>query len=124
MAPPPAVEKGGDIFARERVRIAEIWSSLDTIERLVDNCPHGDEAVKVPEQLPADATGLGIVEAFRGELIHLVFTDAEGKICRYAVKDPSFNNWTAISIAIRNNLIADFPLCNKSMSLSYSGNDL
>jgi Ni,Fe-hydrogenase III large subunit len=64
------------------------------------------------------------VEAFRGELIHLAFTDEDGQICRYSIKDPSFNNWTAISIAIRNNLIADFPLCNKSMALSYSGNDL
>lgn len=124
MAPPPAVENGGDIFARERVRINEIWSTLDTIERLVDNCPHGDERIAVPDKLPANATGLGIVEAFRGELIHLAFTDEEGQICRYSIKDPSFNNWTAISIAIRNNLIADFPLCNKSMALSYSGNDL
>lgn len=124
MAPPPAVENGGDIFARERVRINEIWSTLDTIERLVDNCPHGDERIAVPDKLPARATGMGIVEAFRGELIHLAFTDEDGQICRYAIKDPSFNNWTAISIAIRNNLIADFPLCNKSMALSYSGNDL
>lgn len=124
MAPPAALEIGGDIFARERVRISEIWSTLDTLERLVDNCPHGENKIELPEKLPANAAGTGIVEAFRGELIHLAFTDEAGNIIRYAIKDPSYNNWTAISIAIRNNLIADFPLCNKSMSLSYSGNDL
>ncbi len=124
LAPEPSIEIGGDILARTAVRIGEIWSSLKTIETLVDNCPHGEEKVTVPEILPANANGLGIVEATRGELIHLIFTDEDGKICRYAIKDPSFDNWTAISIAIRDNLIADFPLCNKSMALSYSGNDL
>jgi len=124
MAPPASLETGGDILARTKVRIAEIATTLDTIEKLVDSCPHGEEKITLPAELPANATGLGIVEATRGELIHLIFTDDAGKICRYAIKDPSFENWTAISIAIRDNLIADFPLCNKSMALSYSGNDL
>jgi len=86
--------------------------------------PSGPPSISLPEHLPPNQTGLSIVEAFRGELIHLIFTDEQGKIKRYAIKDPSFNNWTAVSIAIRNNLIADFPLCNKSLALSYSGNDL
>lgn len=124
LAPPATIVSGGDILARTAVRIGEIWSSIETIAKLVDTCPHGEEKVAVPEKLPANATGLGIVEATRGELIHLIFTDEDGKISRYAIKDPSFDNWTAISIAIRDNLIADFPLCNKSMALSYSGNDL
>lgn len=123
LAPPVMTATGGDIFAREMVRIKEIWSSLDTLDRLIDNLPPGDNLVKIPDKLPADKVGIGIVEAFRGELIHTIFTDKEGNIARYSVKDPSFNNWTTIPIAIRNNLIADFPLCNKSLSLSYSGND-
>ncbi|CAN5452428.1 NADH-quinone oxidoreductase subunit C [soil metagenome] len=124
LAPEPTLASGGDILARTAIRVGEIWSSIDTIVKLVDACPHGEEKIALPDKLKANATGLGIVEATRGELIHLIFTDEEGKICRYAIKDPSFDNWTAISIAIRDNLIADFPLCNKSMALSYSGNDL
>jgi Ni,Fe-hydrogenase III large subunit len=123
-APPPVVEKNGDILARLRVRLGEIQSCFETIDKVLENLPDGPASVNLPSNLPGDRVGLGIVEAFRGELIHLVFTDAHGKIQRYAIKDPSFNNWTAISIAIRNNLIADFPLCNKSLALSYSGNDL
>lgn len=123
-APPAVVEKGGDILARTRVRIREIGTSFDTLEHVLENLPTGDVASKLPDTLPPNKLGLGIVEAFRGELIHLLFTDSNGRIKRYAIKDPSFNNWTAISIAIRNNLIADFPLCNKSLALSYSGNDL
>ncbi len=126
MAPPTVTAREGDILAREMVRIKEIWSTLDTIDRLLDNLPEGEttgaDFSKV--RLKPDSFAVGIVEAFRGELLHLVATDKEGKVARYAVKHPSFNNWTALAIAIRNNLIADFPLCNKSFSLSYSGNDL
>jgi Ni,Fe-hydrogenase III large subunit len=51
-------------------------------------------------------------------------TDAEGKITRYKVKDPSFHNWTGLAMALRNQEISDFPLCNKSFNLSYCGFDL
>jgi Ni,Fe-hydrogenase III large subunit len=99
-------------------------TSLDVIEAILENMPTGEHMIDVPEKLPANAVGVGIVEAFRGELLHFVVTGDDGNIRRYCVKDPSRNNWTAVSIAIRNNLIADFPLCNKSLALSYSGNDL
>jgi Ni,Fe-hydrogenase III large subunit len=123
-APPPVVEKGGDILARERVRIGEVWSTLDTIEKLIDNIPPGDDHIDMPDKLPKMAWGVGVVEAFRGELIHMIGTDMDGNIRRYSIKDPSIDNWTAISIGIRNQLIADFPLVNKSFALSYGGNDL
>ncbi len=123
-APPPAVELGGDVLCRARVRAREIVTSLDTIEAVLENLPPGEFTVPVPERLPPNKIACGIVEAFRGELLHFVVTGDDGNIRRYCIKDPSRNNWTAVSIAIRNNLIADFPLCNKSLALSYSGNDL
>jgi Ni,Fe-hydrogenase III large subunit len=127
-APAAAVEGGGDVLSRTRVRLREIDSSLDVIEAVLENLPgseNGSEAAaNLPDLLPANAVGVGIVEAFRGELLHFVVTGADGTIRRYCIKDPSRNNWTAISIAVRNNLISDFPLCNKSLALSYSGNDL
>jgi Ni,Fe-hydrogenase III large subunit len=94
------------------------------IEKLAANVPDGPVRVDLPEKLPANKHSVGIVEAFRGELIHLCITGANGEIRRYAIKDPSFNNWTAISVGIRDNLVADFPMCNKSLALSYGGNDL
>ncbi len=124
LAPPIVTQNGGDILARSRVRAGEIESSCNVIQQILDQLSDGPCFVDLPEVLPANQIGLAIVEAFRGELVHLVFTDDQGKIKRYAIKDPSFNNWTAVSIAIRNGLIADFPLCNKSLALSYSGNDL
>jgi Ni,Fe-hydrogenase III large subunit len=124
-APPVVTYFTGDILAREQVRAGEIWSSLDVIDGILGNLPADGVACRdLPDNLPKNAVGAGIVEAFRGELIHLAITGEDGNLRRYAIKDPSYNNWTAISIAVRDNLIADFPLCNKSLSLSYSGNDL
>jgi Ni,Fe-hydrogenase III large subunit len=97
------------------------------IEKLAgDAITSGEAAIytELPGELPANKQSAGIVEAFRGELIHLCITGDDGSIKRYAVKDPSLNNWTMIPIIVRDNLIADFPLCNKSLALSYGGNDL
>jgi Ni,Fe-hydrogenase III large subunit len=123
-APRVVVEKAGDVFSRVKVRVRELFNSIDFIDQLLDSIPDGPVQAKLPETLQPNSVGLGIVEAFRGELIHLVFTDDKGQIKRYAIKDPSFNNWTGVSIAVRDNMMADFPVCNKSFSLTYSGHDL
>lgn len=123
-APAVASRHTGDVLARAQIKADELQSSLAVIEQLVENLPGGPVQAECSGALPADAVGVGIVEAWRGELIHWVTTDAAGQIARYAIKDPSLNNWTGLAIAVRGNLVADFPLCNKSFNLSYSGNDL
>ena len=115
----------GDVLARAQMRVGEIKTSIAIIRNLLISLPAGsfyDDCANM--ELPADSTAIGIVEAWRGELIHWVTTDENGKINRYSIKDPSFNNWTGLAIAARGNLVTDFPLCNKSFNLSYSGNDL
>ncbi|HEY9731793.1 MAG TPA: NADH-quinone oxidoreductase subunit C [Drouetiella sp.] len=119
-----AAQSEGDILSRTKVRMGEIDSSLRLIQKFIDELPAGKVFEEPPEQLEKNSVGVAVVEAHRGELIHLVFTDDNGAIKRYAIKDPSVNNWTALAIAVRNNLLADFPLCNKSFSLSYGGHDL
>jgi Ni,Fe-hydrogenase III large subunit len=114
----------GDVLARARVRIGEIDTSLEIIESTLNQITAGNFQIKIPTKQKANSTGLGIVESHRGELIHLLVTDEEGKLVRYCIKDASVENWTGLAIATRNNLVADFPLCNKSFSLSYSGHDL
>jgi Ni,Fe-hydrogenase III large subunit len=123
-APAPARRETGDVLARAQVRGEEISAALRLLARWVDALPTSPVRLPVPGSLPRDGIGVGIVEAWRGELIHWITTDAEDRIQRYAIKDPSFNNWTGLAIAMRGGLVADFPLCNKSFSLSYSGNDL
>ncbi|MDR3710230.1 MAG: NADH-quinone oxidoreductase subunit C [Capsulimonadaceae bacterium] len=121
----PAGSETGDVLARAMIRIQEVATSFDLLHQLLST-PLVDFEIMttLPDTLPANAVGAGVVEAWRGELIHLAITDANGGLLRYAVKDPSFNNWTGLAIAARLELVADFPLCNKSFGLSYSGNDL
>lgn len=117
-------ESGGDVLSRTKVRMAEIQSSLNVIQTCIDTMPAGCVLEKLPKELPGNSVGIGVVESHRGELIHMGWTDGEGKLKRYVIKDASVNNWTALAIAARTNLLADFPLCNKSFALSYGGHDL
>ena len=120
----PAKQIAGDVLARTQIRAQEIRSSIEIISKLIEALPEGPISIALGETLASNAVGVGIVEAWRGELIHWITTDNSGKVIRYAIKDPSLNNWTGLSMAVRNNLVADFPLCNKSFNLSYCGNDL
>ena len=66
----------------------------------------------------------GLVEAWRGPVWHWVWADGPASLGRVKVVDPSFRNWPALAYAVLKNIVPDFPLCNKSFNLSYSGNDL
>jgi len=72
-----------------------------------------------PEQLVVT-----LVEGWRGEICHVALTDEHRRFARYKVVDPSFHNWMGLAMALRNQEISDFPLCNKSFNLSYCGHDL
>ena len=77
----------------------------------------------LPDALPAASSALGWAEGWRGECLHWVRTDAQGRLDRVKVTDPSFKNWPAIVRAVPGNIVPDFPVINKSFNLSYSGND-
>ena len=70
------------------------------------------------------ASGVGIVEAWRGAAVHRVELDDEGRLTRVKVVDPSFHNWPALPVSLADTIVPDFPLANKSFNLSYAGNDL
>jgi Ni,Fe-hydrogenase III large subunit len=113
----------GDVFARTRMRSFEIDESLQFIFDQLENLPTGP--VKNPlNEMPAECGVISLVEGWRGEIAHCVFTDSEGGLKRYKIKDPSFHNWYGLALALRNEAISDFPLCNKSFDLSYAGHDL
>lgn len=113
----------GDVNARVRVRHEEMVVSLDLIEALLAGLPDG--AIHAAWQAPAaDSEGVGIVEGWRGEIIsHVRFGD-DGRIARFFPRDPSWTTWPALEVLIHDNIVPDFPVCNKSVNGSYSGNDL
>ena len=75
-------------------------------------------------ELKQNSVGISIVEGWRGEICHTAVSDNDGNILHYKVKDPSIHNWMVLALAVRNQEISDFPICNKSFNLSYCGNDL
>ncbi len=120
---PVATWQGGDVFARAYVRWLEVQQSLAFVREQLQALPGGNLRTNVPALQP-DAIAVALVEAWRGELCHIALTDTQGRLEHYKIVDPSFHNWMGVAIAVRGKEISDFPLCNKSFSLSYCGHDL
>jgi Ni,Fe-hydrogenase III large subunit/Ni,Fe-hydrogenase III component G len=113
---------GGDVNARVWVRIREVEQSLSLIEQIVRQLPTGPLRTEIA---PAAGVreGLGLTEAFRGDV--LVWLRLDGaRIERCHLRDPSWFQWPLLEAVIEGNIVADFPLCNKSFNCSYSGHDL
>jgi Ni,Fe-hydrogenase III large subunit/Ni,Fe-hydrogenase III component G len=117
------VYHSGDVYARTMVRVEEASESVNLIRQSFHNLPEGPLVAPLGS-LPAFEPAFGIVEGWRGAIVHWVMADDKGRMYRVKVKDPSFVNWPALSFALLKNIVPDFPLCNKSFNQSYSGNDL
>jgi Ni,Fe-hydrogenase III large subunit/Ni,Fe-hydrogenase III component G len=116
------VFQAGDVLHRMQVRIEEVRQSLSIIEQLGTSMPEGPVQITVPP-LPEGAMALGYVEGWRGEIFHWIRSAGNNRLARCKVKDPSLQNWPALSEAILGNIVPDFPVVNKSFNLSYSGTD-
>jgi Ni,Fe-hydrogenase III large subunit len=121
----PDTAEAGDVHARTRVRWLEIQKSCGLIARWLDALPSGPVMSAGPvSKLAADSIVVSLIEGWRGEMCHTAITGPDGKFLRYKIVDPSFHNWQGLAMALRDQAISDFPLCNKSFNLSYCGHDL
>ncbi|HEX7481256.1 MAG TPA: hypothetical protein VF331_25870 [Polyangiales bacterium] len=116
--------KEGDCYARALVRIAEMDVSLAWLSSILALYPRWDQPRKALTALAPDQLVVSMVEGFRGEVVHCLETGGSGELVHYKVQDPSLRNWMGLAIAVRDNEISDFPICNKSFDLSYCGHDL
>jgi len=116
------VFEAGDVNARVWVRIREVEQSLGLIEQIASGLPQGPTRIEVG---PTAGTreGIGVVEAFRGDVLVWLRVE-DDRIARCHLRDPSWFQWPLLEVAIEGNIVADFPLCNKSFNCSYSGHDL
>ncbi|BCX89495.1 hypothetical protein MIN45_P1868 [Methylomarinovum tepidoasis] len=117
------VEEAGDVASRFWVRYKEICVSLRLLRVLLGRLPESDIRTELPPP-PAGAEGLGIVEGWRGEIVTYVRFGDDGRIDRFFPRDPSWLNWPALERIVLENIVPDFPVCNKSVNGSYSGVDL
>jgi Ni,Fe-hydrogenase III large subunit len=116
----------GDVDARVWVRIEEVRQSLGLIEQILDRLPSGATLAGTSASGGSDGAGEGaaLVEGFRGDILVWVRLRGEGMVDRCHLRDPSWFQWPLLEAAIEGNIVADFPLCNKSFNCSYSGHDL
>lgn len=114
---------GGDVNARVWIRIREIEQSLSLLEQLLGGLPGGALLRELP-QPNGPREGMALVEGFRGDILAWLRLDSDGSIARCHLRDPSWFQWPLLEAAIEGNIVADFPLCNKSFNCSYSGHDL
>jgi Ni,Fe-hydrogenase III large subunit len=113
----------GDVAARVRVRMSEVHDSLALMNRILESLPDGPLTVLLPPAR-AGSAGFGVVEGWRGEILTYVRFDESGRIARFFPRDPSWFTWPALERLIHGNIVPDFPVCNKSVNGSYSGEDL
>ncbi len=114
----------GDCWARARLRVTEMDASLAWLKGILAlygkwDCPRKPIGPLAPRHL-----AIAAVEGWRGEVVHCLETNDDGQLTHYKLQDPSLRNWMGLAIAVRQNEISDFPICNKSFDLSYCGNDL
>ncbi|HYC16956.1 MAG TPA: NADH-quinone oxidoreductase subunit C [Pseudolabrys sp.] len=116
------VLNAGDVDARVWVRIREVEQSLTLLEQILGGLPKG--AIKAPIGKCTACEGLGIAESFRGDVLVWLRLDGKGHVARCHLRDASWFQWPLLETAIEGNIVADFPLCNKSFNCSYTGHDL
>lgn len=120
---PVATWPTGDVYARAYMRALEIEHSGKFVLDQLHALQTGPVRTEM-QPLAGDSFAVSLVEGWRGPVCHVAITNSEGRFARYKVVDPSFQNWTGLMMALRDQQISDFPLCNKSFNLSYCGFDL
>ncbi|RQX05314.1 formate hydrogenase, partial [Micromonospora inaquosa] len=119
------VRTDGDVLARFHIRADEIQASVAILDALLPTLSPATATIRrtgpVREQ---PVSGVGIVEGWRGTIVHRVELDPDATLTRVKIVDPSFFNWPALPVALADTIVPDFPLTNKSFNLSYAGNDL
>jgi Ni,Fe-hydrogenase III large subunit len=115
------VLQAGDVNARVWIRIREVEQSLLMLERIIERLPAGPLRTEVPVR-PGE--GMALVEGFRGDVLVWLRLAGDGTVARCHLRDPSWFQWPLLEAAVEGNIVADFPLCNKSFNCSYSGHDL
>jgi Ni,Fe-hydrogenase III large subunit/Ni,Fe-hydrogenase III component G len=120
----------GDVLARFTLRRDEYAAATRLAIHLIKSADQlayrgaPAETTTVPDPLPAARSGVGIVEGWRGTIVHRVEVASDGRFLRAKIMDPSWFNWPGLPLAMADTIVPDFPVANKSFNLSYAGNDL
>jgi NADH-quinone oxidoreductase subunit D/NADH-quinone oxidoreductase subunit C/D len=98
----------GDTFHRYKVRMDEMWESMNILEQLVDNIPEGDFTAKMKPviKLP-EGEYMQRVESSRGEYDVFIISKGEKYPYRMKFRSPNFCN-----LAVMNPLSSGFKIAD------------
>lgn len=120
----PVTKHHGDVYSRVQIRKEEVLQSISYLRKMLEtNQDSPTKRIRSVNMKPG-MFAISATEGWRGEVCHAAVTGDDGEFKIYKLKDPSFHNWFALALSVRNNEISDFPVCNKSFNLSYCGHDL
>ena len=120
----PIIKHHGDVYSKVQIRKQEVLQSISYIRQWLKNVPDHVLVENPALSIKPESFAISLTEGWRGEICHAAITDKNGDLVIYKIKDPSFHNWLALALSVRNNEISDFPVINKSFNLSYCGHDL
>jgi Ni,Fe-hydrogenase III large subunit/Ni,Fe-hydrogenase III component G len=122
----PVTHDGGDVMARYQVRVDEVRAAVRLLGDLIGRAGPMESLTADAGRPAVDRShgGVGVVEGWRGAIVHRIELGADGTLARVKVVDPSFLNWPGLPVSLADTIVPDFPLANKSFNLSYAGNDL
>nr|WP_237417841.1 hypothetical protein [Actinomadura rayongensis] len=109
----------GDVLARFRIRVREIAASVAIVNDLTFGMNPGLTSYWPPlAPSHGPASGIGIVEGWRGTIVHRVELTPGGTLVRDTIVDPTFFNRPALPLALTGTNTSDVPLIERSFNLS------
>lgn len=118
------LHNNGDVNCRMNIKAEEIKESISIIKQCIEMMPLKEMKNEPLQEISPYSCAFGITESPRGENCHFIMSGEKNTVYRYKIRTPSFFNWPVLCLAVKGNIVPDFPLINKSFNLSYSGNDL
>ena len=115
-----AVHEEGDTWARVLVRVEELLESIRLVREAIAGLPEGPILTEIREEIPPGRLGISVVEAPRGEAVHVVLTGGDNRPYRWRVRAPTYPNLQAMPAMIAGAAIADVPITLGSLDPCFS----
>ena len=104
----PATDQGGDCYARTKVRIREMFHSMDLIRQCIAIIPDGEIKRKVTGNPKGE--NFTRLEQPRGEVLYYTKANGTKFLDRVRVRTPTFANVPALLETLKNCSLADVPI--------------
>lgn len=115
-------EEAGDLEARFKVRVRELFESFRVLRDLLAALPEGDLTTRIPRRIkPAETVSR--IEAPRGELFYFIKSNGTDTAERVKVRTPTLPNMASVVVTAVGHQLADVPMILAGIDPCFSCND-